>query len=406
MDNANNLVINNGGEGIDAFEAAKNLEDLEKIFYRDWSLEYDAVKMADYLEQARGDCPLGEFAKKCKEMIKDHMEPGQADRCGASASTFTRIAKGNKKAKGGSDDEEAESRRPLDLRLLWAIWMARDEKSVTFTREDLFKASRYGLKDERNKNKIKNAGKMDEYEATQSVYEQLVSGASFRIMDRISRSGYAYQMFRNQKHGGTLLPFGSLNDNERESLINSLNSYWREYSNSVFGNITELAGKYGYSSDKDDDMFKILNKGIVCGDLTERDLTIMTHSTPERLILKVQGDESLFWSLFFCQPVSKHSEKEIRMMMSQFKPILLRDQLEPFTLPDFIIKNTFVCIDKSTYKKFKKLIDDFVINNIQINSLISVMYVDPNGRDDVEEFIIPRKDGKIPESFFPSPKNA
>lgn len=395
MDNVNNMGINNGGEGFDAFEAAKNLEDLEKIFYRDWSLEYDAAKMADYLEQARGDCPLGEFAKKCKEMIKDHMDPGQADRCGASASTFTRIAKGKKKAKGGSDDEEAESesRRPLDLRLLWAIWMARDEKNVTFSRDDLFKASRYGLKDERNKNKIKNARNMDPFEATQSVYEQLISKANFSILEQISSSGHAYQVFRKMK-----LALRSLDGEEKTALLNKLDRYWSDYPESGFGNINELAKKYGFSSDDESGVFEILNRGIISGDYSEG---VMLNYTSERLILKVQGDESLFWSIFFCHPIMSRPEAETRMLMGHLKNILIRDQLEPYTIPDIYTKNTIACIDRSIYKKLKNIIEDFVIGKMQINSLISIMFVDPNGREKIEEYIIPRKNGNTPDSFFP-----
>ena len=77
--------------------------------------------------------------------------------------------------------------------------------------------------------------------------------------------------------------------------------------------------------------------------------------------------------------------------------LFLRDAWEPDSLAN--ITNSFIFINKQGFEAVKKILED-----VKVNSIISLLFLDLEKNEEVEEYFIPRKGKKTPDSLFDMPK--
>ena len=113
---------------------------------------------------------------------------------------------------------------------------------------------------------------------------------------------------------------------------------------------------------------------------------------PSSFALRVHGYEPLFW-VFQYVPSDTYLREEI----GQYSDFFLRDLWEPETLTD--VKETFVFADKEHFEETREK-----LNGIKVNNYVELLLVDTNKNTIVEEWMMPRFDGKTMESVFDLPK--
>lgn len=135
--------------------------------------------------------------------------------------------------------------------------------------------------------------------------------------------------------------------------------------------------------------------------------------------VQVQGDIAEYWNFMVYNVDSKEHivpkaayrldmedyvgsqdgelEFHMKMIMDNWATLFLRDIWEPETLKD--VKNSFVVVDVEVYNAFCDMLKD-----IKVNTWVSVILIDMENGEVVEEKILPRHDGKEMLSIFDEEK--
>ena len=120
---------------------------------------------------------------------------------------------------------------------------------------------------------------------------------------------------------------------------------------------------------------------------------------------ELQGFEPKIWNIVIYtasryadflenETVQRKYAKEFIFRQSH---LFLRDAWEPDSLAN--IKNSFIFINKQGFEAVKKILED-----VKVNSIISLLFLDLEKNEVVEEYFIPRKGKKTPDSLFDMPK--
>ena len=355
------------------FEDATSEWDILEYYFLTNKLEFSPERLAAYLKEAKGEGrTLKKFAEDCKELVEKKMRPDDAENCGASAPTFTRIAKGD------SENATEKIKRPVSVVLLWAIWMCRFSDNVSFTRDELFEANCYGNEDNRNKIELNapvvNPGSRPRrnFEAVRDKRTALFSVAKQILMDSFNMDDPSSKVYSS--FDSALRFIESSNRGEADRIGKALcEKITKEEWEAKFRALT--SGKSGF------DPVRILE----CGTTDYSPFDRVEHD-----VFKIDEDPTMFWVFVYCDPKLEVTDNVFRCFM----PVLFRDQWEPETLPDSLIKTTFVCTDLAQFEAFKKYFE-----GRKVNSLMSVMYINTEAyRDKIYEHILPRtvkKTGKI-----------
>lgn len=363
----------------EAFKNAKSELDILRIYERSDGLTFNAEALAVYLKQAKGDRTLKDFSEDCKNLLFATMkqENEEEGRYGASAPTFTRIAKG--------DDPEIPDKekikRPLDVRLLWAIWMTK--KGGSFTCDQLFEANCYVNVKSKNKTELKaaseNAGSVGKrsYAAARDKRTALYGLALNTIMTNLSKANLYFRMFSNFDDAVSSI---GKSENDIELIKNALCEKRSEEDwNTKIGEMS--SGTRGFKP------LDIISHGTA-------EYYMSSFERVEHDVLRILDDETMFWVFVYCDPKMEVADFITRYLIQ----ILFRDYWEPETMPDSIIKTTLVCTDLAQYEAYLNVFKDR-----KINSLISVMYVETDmySGQKIYEHILPRQGGKEYKSRFP-----
>ena len=363
----------------EAFKNATSERDILRIYERSDGLTFNAEALATYLKQAKGDRTLKDFSDECRKLLEATMksESEEDERYGASAPTFTRIAKGD----DPNIPDKDKIKRPLDVRLLWAIWMTK--KGGSFTCDQLYEANCYVNVKSKNKTELKaaseNAGSIGKrtYSAARDKRTALYGTALNTIMTNLSKANLYFRMFSNFEDA-----VYSIRNSEKdlEFIKKALCEKRSEEDwNAKIGEMT--SGSRVFKP------LDIISYGT--GDYYRS-----TYERVEHDVLRILDDETMFWVFVYCDPKVEVADFVYRSLM----PFLFRDFWEPETMPDSVIKTTLVCTDMAQYEAYLNAFKDR-----KFNSLISVMYVetDPYSRQRIYEHILPYQGGKEIKSRFP-----
>lgn len=324
-------------------------------------------KVADSLIWAKGsDRTMQQFARSCRSKIEETFGPEMAARAGASPSTFSRIAK----IYSRRFVEESEMiKRPLDLMLVWAIWEVRQpdaEETDRYDRDKFFKANNYVRSSQEHKAIVEERERRGEYRSSRDYTSVLYNRAKDLIGFRLGEAGFYTKSFRNLR---TALECISANEADMKALEKAVPS-----SDDSKMTVTDIL-LYGY-----------------------RNIASLARNR-NSFVYKFMGGDLMFWSFRiydFDTSVGGRHHDQIYFPFTddEIKALFLRDSWEPETMPDSIIKNSIVFIDKDQFDFYKKL-----LGGVEVNSLMSLIYVDVD-TEQIEEYNLPRKGKKEAFSIF------
>ena len=324
-------------------------------------------KVADSLVWAKGSGrTMQQFARQCRSKIEETFGPEMAARAGASPSTFSRIAK----IYSRRFVEESEMiKRPLDLILVWAMWEVRqpdENESARYDMDRFFKANNYIRSSQEHKMIVEERERRGEYRSSRDYTNVLYNKAKDLIGFRLGEAGYYTMVFRNLQ---TALERINSGDEDMKRIEKAVPS----------------------SSDQDVSVIDTLLYGY-------RNIASLGRSR-NSFVFKLMSGDLMFWSFriydFETRVRGHHSEKAyFPFTDDEIKALFLRDCWEPETMPDSIIKNTIVFIDKDQFDFYKKL-----LGGVEVNSLMSLIYVDVDA-EQIEEYNLPRKGKKEAFSIF------
>ena len=129
-----------------------------------------------------------------------------------------------------------------------------------------------------------------------------------------------------------------------------------------------------------------------------RDVLVSRYGLRQRssFAIKIQGEEPEYRNFILdnttipddtkTEDINENPGRYVRNLMDRFAPLFLRDVWEPEKLDPHMIQNTIVLTDERLFECLVKALED-----IKVNSLISLLLVNVKENKVVKEYYLPRK---------------